>query len=585
MRFKPFILTILLVLISGQLFGLENRPKMRRACLNKTDSTLDLQWFIPSDNCASFSGFNLYGRDNSLALFQLLGMFNTYGQNSISMKLPNLKTWEFFLVYRFACNGTDSIYSDTILIDATPPIDSDLDSVSVDLLTQKTLIGWKANISPDVKGYIVYYVTGTNAIIANTSGTFYHDLGSRNPAQAPVNYSVAAFDSCDNASLISQAHRTIFLQTTYNQCDKSISLSWSNYVGWNSESFQIYRKLNSGPYQLVATLIANINQFTYNFNSFGDSYCFFVRAIKTGGVISSSSNTVCVSTNGIVESRNSYIAKASVQNEAVDLTFVCQTGTSLEKINLYKGENNGPFNFWQSINTTGGTIELTDNNVNVHSKSYKYYFTTEGPCNLIFDTSQMAKTILLNVTMFSPGDQSLSWTLYDDFIKSTQKQELLLSDNSNFNRSSPWNVLGSFSNSENNTSDQTMFGLNQEKICYCIRAIENSPYSPFNRLDSSYSNIECVTADPIVYFPNAIQINGFNTSFYPKGVFIDYEKSTFQIYNRWGEIIYETNDIRKGWFGTFNNEYVASDVYAYRATIVGINGKILYFDGTITVLK
>jgi gliding motility-associated-like protein len=565
--------------------GIENRPKMRRACLDRIDSTLDLLWFKPTDNCASFTGFNLYGRDNILSPFQLLGAYNSFSLSTLSLKLPNLKNWEFYLVYSLACNGSDSIFSDTILVDNTPPLNSDLDSVSVDLITQKTQIGWRQNASLDVKGYLVYHITGTNSVITNTTGTSYLDLGTRNPANASVNYGVAAFDSCNNASLISSPHSTVFLQSTYDQCKQSINLKWSNYIGWPVEGYQVYLKTNAGSYQLVASLVSNINQFTYNFSSFGNTYCFFIRALKTGGVISSSSNTVCISTSGIIPSKNSYIAKASVQNKLVELTLATETGTSLQKINIYKGEDNGPFVLWQSISSSGGIVELMDANVNVASKSYKYFFTTEGPCALIFDTTQMAKTILLNVVMLTPGDQLLSWNLYDDFIKSSQKQELLLSDNPNFNKSSPWNTLATLSNSAITHQDFTNFGINQEQICYCIRAIENLPNPSYPRLDSSYSNIACVTADPIVFFPNAIQINGYNTSFLPKGVFIDYEKSSFQIYNRWGEIIYETSDIRKAWHGTFNDNYVESDVYAYHAIIVGINGSTLRFDGTITVLK
>ena len=51
-------------------FGVENRPKMRRACLNRLDSTLDLQWNKPTDVCGTFTHFDLYGRDNNLAVFQ-----------------------------------------------------------------------------------------------------------------------------------------------------------------------------------------------------------------------------------------------------------------------------------------------------------------------------------------------------------------------------------------------------------------------------------------------------------------------------------------------------------------------------------
>jgi len=585
-RCKIYILSLISIGFIYNLLGVENRPKMRRACLNRLDSTLDLQWNKPTDTCGTFTHFDLYGRDNNLAVFQRLGQYNSFILSNLSTKLSNLKSWEFYLIYHKSCNGVDSIFSDTIVIDNTPPINSDLDSVSVEMNTQKTILGWNKNSSPDVKGYIVYHVTATNSVIASTNATSYFDNGIRDPSLGSENYSIAAYDSCNNTSLISTSHRTIFMQGVLNQCLKTITLSWSRYVGWNVSTYDIFVSTNGGAFKPAGNVVQNISSFTYNFSSFGDTYCFYIRGYNNlDANISSSSNKICISTGSITANKNSYIAKASVYNNTVELVLITETGKSLQKINIYKKEGGASFALWQSINTSGGVIRITDPSVYVHSKNYSYYFTTEGPCNLIFDTSQISTTILLTVLMVSPGDQLLSWTLYDKFIKNTQKQELLLSNNANFNNGSTWNMLNTYSNSVANSMDQTNFSINQDQICYCIRGIENDANLLFNRKDTSYSNIECLNADPIVYFPNAIQINGYNTSFYPRGVFIDYTKSSYQIYNRWGQLVFETNDIQTQWFGNYNNSTVESEVFAYKATIVGLNGTIKYFDGTIIVLK
>lgn len=569
-------------------YAVEGRPKMRRACLNKIDSVLTLSWFAPTDNCSSFTDFSLYGREDAFSVFSFIGTYNNFAINSIQIKLKNQKNWEFYLVYNKACNGIDSIFSDTLSIDNTPPSNTVLDSVSVDFSTQQTIIGWAKNGSSDVKGYYVYYITGINAIIDNTKNTSIIDNNAlRNPTSASLAYGVAAFDSCDNASIISASHHTILLQSNYNQCLKTITLSWTPYVGWPVQDYLIYRKINGGNYQQIGTVVSNINLFTYTFTNFGDNLCFYVRAIKQGNALTtSSSNITCLNTNSITSTKNSYIAKVSVQNNLVELTLITQNISSLQKLNIYKATDNGAFSLWQTVNHTGGALDLIDNNVNVNTRNYSYYFTTEGPCNLIFDTSQICKTILLNIDMPNPGTQNLDWNNYFAFIKNTEKQELLLLNNPNGNKSSSWNILNSLSINTTFKQDNSTFSANMQQLCYCIRAIENNPNAQYNRKDTSYSNIQCATADPIVYFPNAIQINGFNTEFFPKGVFLDYEKSSFQVFNRWGELLYETNDIRKAWDGRANNgEFVEEDVYIYRSTIIGLNGKKLTFDGTITVLK
>lgn len=592
MRFKIHILFVVLLWACTQtLFGLEGRPKIRRACLNRSDSTLDLHWNKPTDNCGSFTHFNLYGRDNSLSIFEFLGTYNNYSSTSLTLKLKNVKTWEFYLVYHKACNGVDSIHSDTVFIDNTAPSNSTLDSVSVDLTSQKAIIGWSKNSDADVEGYYIYNVSssGLNSIITTSSSLVYLDVGARNPGLGVQSYKIAAFDSCKNASLISQEHSTIWLQSTYNQCNKSISLQWTPYIGWTVGTYDIYLKIDAGNFTKIGSVISNINQFTYNFNQFGSTYCFFIRANKQGSPITSSSNATCNATDNIVPSKNSYIAKVSVINEVIEFVGIIQPNSSVEKINIYKKVGNGAFVIWNTRiianPVLGETIRIIDNDVNVHTKTYSYYFTTEGPCSLIFDSSQIASTILLTVTMSQPGDQTLNWNSYAEFIKFTENQQVLLSSDQNSNYGSTWNILNTLGTGIATYQDFTTVSINQQRICYCIRAIENNIQAPFNRKDSSYSNVECVTADPIVYFPNAIQLNGFNTVFLPQGVFIDYSKSYFLIYDRWGQLLYETNDIRKGWDGTANGELVQSDVYAYKAVIIGLNGKILNFDGTITVLK
>lgn len=582
-----------LLLLHDTLYAVEGRAKMRRACINRKDSTVTLLWFRPTDNCNTFTTFSIYGRENSASNFKYLSSYNNFTLNTAQTKISNLKNWEFYIIYSKACNGIDSIQSDTIIIDNTEPANSEIDSVSVELVSQKTIIGWSKNPSNDVAGYVIYNYTGSTYVsIDNTKGTQSKDLDpNRDPTKKHYDYSIAAYDSCGNISLISATHSTMLLTNKYDECGRSIDLTWEAYSGWGSnniESYTVYMNLNNTGYVPIVTINGNVSRkFTYNFTRFGDTYCFYVRAKKTGQNITSSSNISCLGTYSIIEPSKSYIAKISVEKENIEMVLVTQTGTSLTKLNIYKAEDNNPFSLWQTINFNGGTINLIDNQVKVHTKNYSYYFTTEGNCNnLIFDSSQICKTILLKLSMAAPGNQNLSWNSYSLFKKNTEKQEILLINTPMANKSSPWNILNSYNPSIIATKDQSVFNTTMQQLCYCVRAIENPINQFYRRQDTSYSNIECVTADPIVFFPNAIQINGFNTIFFPQGTFLDYDKSSFQIFNRWGQLLYETNDIRKGWDGKLaNGEYVEEDIYAYRATIIGISGKQLNFDGTVTVLK
>ena len=59
--------------------------------------------------------------------------------------------------------------------------------------------------------------------------------------------------------------------------------------------------------------------------------------------------------------------------------------------------------------------------------------------------------------------------------------------------------------------------------------------------------------DFVLYMPNSFTPNddGDNDSFGPKGLRIEeYQSYEFLVFNRWGEIIFKTNDINDWWFGT-----------------------------------
>ncbi|MFO7827259.1 MAG: gliding motility-associated C-terminal domain-containing protein, partial [Bacteroidales bacterium] len=88
-----------------------------------------------------------------------------------------------------------------------------------------------------------------------------------------------------------------------------------------------------------------------------------------------------------------------------------------------------------------------------------------------------------------------------------------------------------------------------------------------------------------IAFPNAFTPNedGINDTFKPvaKGV-IKYE---LLIYNRWGELIFKTNDLDEGWDGRIGGQYAKSDVYVWKATGNFTNGRAFEMAGDVTLIR
>ena len=57
------------------------------------------------------------------------------------------------------------------------------------------------------------------------------------------------------------------------------------------------------------------------------------------------------------------------------------------------------------------------------------------------------------------------------------------------------------------------------------------------------------------------------------------------IFNRWGEKLYETTDLNKGWDGKANGTDCQQDVYVYHVEITSFEDKLYKFDGTVTLLR
>jgi len=93
---------------------------------------------------------------------------------------------------------------------------------------------------------------------------------------------------------------------------------------------------------------------------------------------------------------------------------------------------------------------------------------------------------------------------------------------------------------------------------------------------SSLSNIAEAIPKPILYIPSAFTPNddGINDFFGVKAEGIG--AFNIQIFNRWGERIFESDDITKLWDGTYLGERITStDVFVYQVKAVGKNNVAL----------
>ena len=89
-----------------------------------------------------------------------------------------------------------------------------------------------------------------------------------------------------------------------------------------------------------------------------------------------------------------------------------------------------------------------------------------------------------------------------------------------------------------------------------------------------------------IFVPNAFTPNGdgVNDIFQPKGWGI--VQYVFEIYDRWGEKLFKTNEFSKGWDGTYQGKLVSQDdSYVWRIKLIDSYGRTKELTGHVTLIK
>jgi gliding motility-associated-like protein len=86
---------------------------------------------------------------------------------------------------------------------------------------------------------------------------------------------------------------------------------------------------------------------------------------------------------------------------------------------------------------------------------------------------------------------------------------------------------------------------------------------------------------PTAFSPNADGANDVLLPFYINIAKLNY----FRIYDRWGKLIFETNDLKESWNGLVNGKQAPLETYAWTIACVDADGKLLLRKGMVTMIR
>ncbi|MCK5028485.1 MAG: gliding motility-associated C-terminal domain-containing protein [Bacteroidales bacterium] len=369
---------------------------------------------------------------------------------------------------------------------------------------------------------------------------------SANAHKNPRSYKLQSEDT----DLASKIVSTFYVTYKYDSCLQQIDLQWEDVDTedvpnqWVPSQFRV-NKTEEG---VLEQFNVSATQNDYNLENIQENtnYTFSIETNWTGESAVSSSNIISMYTE-MPESPD-YINALSVMSNGdnTDLQFEVASNTELNKYRIYKSDSyNGIFDSIETVVSDGYIVSGTDYNSQSDSKISYYKLASVNDCDNETTNSDVINNIVLNLEN-TDFVNALSWNLLKEFDLFSGTYEIY-----RISGNSEPELIRSFSNYDNIEDDiELLQGQNLSgQFCYYIKVYKEGETENY-----SQSNTKCIYLEPTVYIPQAFTPNddGINDLFLPVFSFLPKEYE-LKIYNRWGNIVFETSDPTKGWNGKQSN--------------------------------
>ena len=470
--------------------------------------------------------------------------------------------------------------------DITPPSMPVLDSVSINPFTEDVILGWSQSSAGDAGGYQIYVIDVINDTLDPVFGagnTFYID-DSFDPCAEYRTYAISAFDTCGNISpgTYDIPQRTILLsEVDFDPCTMVNTLDWTAYINMSPAlaGYRVYLSLDGQPFELLASLPGTTSLYEHQGLDASHSYRYFIRAFSANDEVTSSSCIRELTTWQYLQPIENRMENASVLNsESVNLTLLPDTFAFVPMLNLYRSEEeSGPYELLAELELDGSEVlYYEDPTAEVNSRSYYYYSTLVDSCgNEVLVTDHMRTIFLQGVR--SGLVNTLEWNAFEGWPVSVAAYEVYRAVNSDGSFDLAGTLTG---NTMDFQDDISSIPGEYSMLRYVVRALQDDDASIF-----SWSNEIILEYTPNVYLPNAFRPGGQNPVFKPVGNFADFSEYRLDVYNRWGELIFSSQDFGRGWDGSHKGGDAPGGVYVCILTYRSENGASATMKSTFVLLR
>ena len=348
-------------------------------------------------------------------------------------------------------------------------------------------------------------------------------------------FRISAFDACQNKNLYSDTISTIAINVSAENAQNrvewnSFPLNFSDYqLIRNDQSYQNFNNVD-----LKVFIDSNVECFT--------NYCYSIQYTNNNGGISLS-DTICVESFIIYFPPSIKNTTASVDGINIDLIWDDPENAIITSYFIQREIEDDVF---ATIDSTL-VNQYTDIDLDTDTRGYCYRISYLDECRNRSNLGDLTCTVFLTIE----DNQLLEWNRYTGWRNGVQQYFVeVYNENGIFQKEINVGL--------NRWYEDTTF-LTQQISEYRIRA-ESNDDPPL----MAFSNFVIKQVESVLWLPNSFTPDGdgLNDFFKPEGT--QMREFMMQIFTRYGNLIYTTEDQNLGWDGTYNGEDMPPVTYIYK---------------------
>jgi gliding motility-associated-like protein len=304
-------------------------------------------------------------------------------------------------------------------------------------------------------------------------------------------------------------------------------------------------------------------------------FCYTAYAVNVCGDKGDTADFSCSVTKNTEPPKPVYIHTTTVEhNRELLVTWTKSNETDFFKYRIFRqrSKDQGRPVQYRELEGINDTI-MIDKDVDVQANSYCYELRQLNGCGQESPENTYRSCSILLKGISVPFSHRLSWSEYDFWENGLAEYAVI--------RQEPDESPVKIGRSAYKMPSATDSRLNIENGLYYYTIVASEVKSPFHSVSNTIELIQ----KPLLHVPNAFTPNGdnVNDTWETGPVFVkDYN---LKLYDRWGQLIFQTTDKHHSFKDEFRNAPVSSDVFVYLVTYTGWDGSSHVQKGNVTLLK